>query len=80
MFLRNQPGELSKIMSVFDEYKMKIIAMCITDTNENGIFRVIVDKPVAAEMILKKIGVNNFTSSVLIVKIAKLKKFAYYLT
>lgn len=77
MFLRNQPGELSKIMSVFDEYKIKIIAMCITDTNENGIFRVIVDKPVAAEMILKKIGINNFTSSVLIVKITEIKKLFF---
>ncbi len=74
MFLKNQPGELEKIISAFNDNNIKIIAMCITDTNENGIFRVIVDKPLKAERTLKKIGVNNYTSRVLIVGITKIKK------
>lgn len=74
MFLKNQPGELAKIMTAFDEENIRILAMCITDTNENGIFRVIVNNPVKAELVLKKINVNNHTSRVLIVEIVELKK------
>lgn len=74
MFLKNQPGELARIMSAFEDENIKIMAMCITDTNENGIFRVIVDNPVRAETVLKKINVNNHTSRVLIVEIIELKK------
>lgn len=74
MFLKNQPGELAKIMSAFDDENIKILAMCITDTNENGIFRVLVDNPVKAETALKKISVNNHTSRVLVVEILELKK------
>lgn len=74
MFLKNQPGELAKIMSAFEDDNIKILAMCITDTNENGIFRVIVDNPVKAESALKKIGVNNHSSRVLIVEKLEMKK------
>lgn len=74
MFLKNQPGELAKIMSAFEDDNIKILAMCITDTNENGIFRVIVDNPVKAESALKKIGVNNHSSRVLIVETMEMKK------
>lgn len=74
MFLKNQPGELARIMSAFEDENISIKAMCITDTNENGIFRVIVDNPVKAELALKKINVNNHTSRVLIVEILELKK------
>ncbi|MDD2370652.1 MAG: hypothetical protein PHQ32_01465 [Firmicutes bacterium] len=74
MFLKNQPGELAKIMTAFEEDSIKIIAMCITDTNENGIFRVIVDKPIKAQLALKKIKVNTYTSRVLIVEITEIKK------
>lgn len=74
MFLKNQPGELSRIMSAFENENINIRAMCITDTNENGIFRVIVDNPLKAELALKKINVNNHTSRVLVVEILELKK------
>jgi hypothetical protein len=74
MFLKNQPGELARIMSAFDAENINILAMCITDTNENGIFRVIVDNPSKAESALKKINVNNHTSRVLIVEILEMKK------
>lgn len=74
MFLKNQPGELARIMTAFDDENINILAMCITDTNENGIFRVIVDNPVKAEFALKKISVNNHTSRVLVVEILELKK------
>lgn len=74
MFLKNQPGELARIMSAFEDENISIMAMCITDTNENGIFRVIVDNPQKAELALKKINVNNHTSRVLIVEILELKK------
>lgn len=74
MFLKNQPGELAKIMSAFEDENINILAMCITDTNENGIFRAIVDKPTVAETALKKIGVNNYISRILIVEINEMEK------
>lgn len=74
MFLKNQPGELAKIMSAFEDDNIKIQAMCITDTNENGIFRVIVDNTFKAESALKKIGVNNYTSRVLVVESLEMRK------
>lgn len=74
IFLKNQPGELAKIMTAFEETKISILTMCIGETNENGIFRVIVDKPISAEKKLKEINVNHYTSTVLIVEISKLKK------
>lgn len=74
MFLKNQPGELAKIMSAFLDDNIKILAMCITDTNENGIFRVIVDNAKKAESTLKRINVNNHTSRVLVVESKEMKK------
>ena len=74
MFLKNQPGELAKIMSAFEDENINILAMCITDTNGNGIFRAIVDKPTVAETALKKIGVNNYISRILIVEINEMEK------
>lgn len=74
MYLKNQPGELAKIMSAFEDDNIKIRAMCITDTNENGIFRVIVDNTKKAESILKRINVNNHTSRVLVVETKEMKK------
>lgn len=61
-------------MSAFEDDNIEIRAMCITDTNENGIFRVIVDNPSKGELTLKKIGVNNYTSRVLVVEITEMKK------
>lgn len=48
---------------------MKIIAMCITDINENGILRMVVERPEVLMEIFTAENINCYLSKVVVVKI-----------
>ena len=57
IFLQNEIGSLSKPLELLSENNINIRAMCMADTSEFSILRLVVDKPDDGEKILKE---NNF--------------------
>ena len=57
IFLQNRMGSLSKPLEVLTENEINIKAMCMADTSEFGILRLVVDNPEKGQEILSE---NNF--------------------
>ena len=57
IFLQNRTGSLSKPLEVLSEGDINIRAMCMADTSEFGILRLVVDNPMKGKDLLEK---NNF--------------------
>ena len=57
IFLQNRMGSLSKPLEVLTENEINIKAMCMADTSEFGILRLVVDNPEKGQEILYE---NNF--------------------
>ena len=45
VFLENKSGRLSRVTPILKEADIDILALCVADSNEYGILRMIVDKP-----------------------------------
>lgn len=70
IFLNNVPGQLGKITDIIIANDTKIEAMCITDTNENGILRMIVDIPDKLASAFLDNDINCYLSKVVVVRIS----------
>ena len=57
IFLQNRMGSLSKPLEVLSENDVNIRAMCMADTSEFGILRLVVDDPFKGKEVLEQ---NNF--------------------
>lgn len=57
IFLQNRMGSLSKPLEVLSENDINIRAMCMADTSEFGILRLVVDNPEKGKEVLEE---NNF--------------------
>ena len=57
IFLQNKLGSLSKPLEVLNENNINIRAMCMADTSEFGILRLVVDNPEGGKKALEE---NNF--------------------
>ncbi|MBQ2653140.1 MAG: acetolactate synthase [Methanobrevibacter sp.] len=57
IFLQNRMGSLSKPLEILSDADVNIRAMCMADTSEFGILRLVVDDPVKGKEALEK---NNF--------------------
>ena len=60
VFLENKSGRLSRVTQILKEADIDILALCVADSNEYGILRMIVDKPAKAKFtvsLTKVIGV-----------------------
>ncbi len=57
IFLQNRMGSLSKPLEVLSENDINIRAMCMADTSEFGILRLVVDNPIKGKEVLEE---NNF--------------------
>ena len=57
IFLQNRMGSLSKPLEVLSNADVNIRAMCMADTSEFGILRLVVDNPEKGKEALEK---NNF--------------------
>jgi hypothetical protein len=56
VYLKNKPGELSKITNIFQENDINIQAITVVDTVDHAVDRIIVDKPEEAMELLKDKG------------------------
>ena len=56
VFIENKSGRLAEITNVLGDNDIDMSALCIADTTDFGILRVIVDKPDRAEAVLKEKG------------------------
>jgi len=62
VFLENKKGRLYDVCALFGKNNINIRALTVAESEEFGILRVVVDKPEAAQKILKAKGfVSNFT-------------------
>ena len=57
IFLQNRMGSLSKPLEVLSNADVNIRAMCMADTSEFGILRLVVDDPIKGKEALEE---NNF--------------------
>ena len=57
IFLQNRMGSLSKPLEVLSENGINIRAMCMADTSEFGILRLVVDNPLKGKEVLEE---SNF--------------------
>ncbi|WP_458404419.1 acetolactate synthase [Methanobrevibacter sp.] len=57
IFLQNRMGSLSKPLEVLSNADVNIRAMCMADTSEFGILRLVVDNPEKGKAVLEE---NNF--------------------
>ena len=57
IFLQNRMGSLSKPLEVLSDADVNIRAMCMADTSEFGILRLVVDNPIKGKEVLEE---NNF--------------------
>lgn len=57
IFLQNRMGSLSKPLEVLSQADINIRAMCMADTSEFGILRLVVDNPLKGKKALEE---NNF--------------------
>ena len=56
VFIENKPGRLAEVTGILGENGIDMSALCIADTADYGILRLIADKPDLAEKALKSKG------------------------
>ena len=69
VFLENKPGELNALTRVLADHHIDMRAMSLSETNEFGIARIIVDRPLDTATVLKDAGYVCTVTSVLAVDI-----------
>lgn len=68
--LVNEPGRLAQVLAALAKAKVNIVAMTVTDANEHGILRVVVDGPDAAAAALRPLDLPVLRTEVLCVELA----------
>ena len=69
VFLENKSGRLSEVCETLGKNTVNIRALCIADTSDFGILRMIVDKPDAGVACLREAGFSVGETHVLAVQI-----------
>lgn len=64
VFVENRSGTLVKVLDLFKEAGIQLIASTISDTVEYGIFRIICSEPMKAIRVLEDAGVSSNVSEV----------------
>jgi hypothetical protein len=67
--LENRPGRLAHVCKCLAERKINIIALSVLETSEQGILRLVVDKPDEAAKMLKKCPMTVSKKDVLLVEL-----------
>lgn len=70
VFLENKPGKLSAFIQLLAKNKIDLQALLIAETQDYGILRIIVDKPVEAAQILQDEGYAFTVTNILAVTVA----------
>ena len=69
VFLENKPGELNALTGVLADHNIDMRALSLSETNEFGIARIIVDRPMDTADLLRGAGYVCTVSSVIAVDI-----------
>lgn len=69
VFLENKAGRLSEVTRILSEANINIRALCVADTTDFGVLRLIVDNNQKAEEALKHHGFTVRKSEVVAVKV-----------
>ena len=69
VFIENRQGRLGEVLSVLKAHHVNILSMCVTDTAEYGLLRMIVNDPEGAKDGLLADGFSSMVSEVLIIKL-----------
>lgn len=69
IFVENRPGRLAEITDLLGQEKIDIRAVCVSDTREFGILRLIVDDPEAAAEKIKAHGCTCSLCDVLVLRL-----------
>ena len=69
IFIENKSGTILKVLNVLKEANIQIIASSISDTVKYGIYRIICDKPVLADKLLKENGICAITNDVFAIEL-----------
>lgn len=64
IFVENKSGTLLKVLELFKEARIQLIASTISDTVEYGIYRIICSEPKRAYEVLKTAGISSNLSEV----------------
>ncbi len=56
VFVENKKGSLHEITDILAKAKIDLRSMCIADTSDYGIVRIIADDPVRAQLVLSEAG------------------------
>lgn len=64
VFIENKPGRLAEVTGYLAEANINIHALCIADTTDFGILRLIVENADAAKKVLKEHGLTVKTTDV----------------
>ena len=69
VFIENRKGRLGEVLSVLKAHKVNILSMCVADTTEYGLLRLIVNDPEKGKDALLADGFSSMVSDVLIIKL-----------
>lgn len=64
IFVENKSGTLLKVLELFKDARIQLIASTISDTVEYGIYRIICSEPQRAYEVLKAAGISSNLSEV----------------
>ena len=70
IFMVNKPGVLAQVLGEFARAKINVRAMTMTDSVENGVMRVVFEKPERAKEVLSKLNMPYNQTEVLCVNLA----------
>ncbi|MHB8995726.1 MAG: ACT domain-containing protein [Armatimonadota bacterium] len=69
IFLENKSGRLAEVCSTLGEHSINIRALCIADTSDFGILRLIVNDPERATEVLQSAGFSVGSTAVIALQI-----------
>ena len=69
VFIVNRQGRLGEVLAVLKKHKVNILSMCVADTTEYGLLRLIVNDPEKGKEALVADGFSSMVSDVLIIKL-----------
>lgn len=67
--LENKPGRLAKICSALAQEKVNIRALCVMDSGERSVLRIVTDQVEATRRVLTSLGTESQASEILAVQI-----------
>lgn len=69
VFIENRKGRLGEVLAVLKEHHVNILSMCVADTTEYGLLRLIVNTPERGREALSAAGFSAMLTEVLVIKI-----------